>query len=72
MKENFPQEAKEIMQERVYRSGIIFFANKKDEKERHDLQISGRMKSRHTIRKETANHVQEDCTAERRSYQGAN
>ena len=29
------------------------------------------MKSRHTIRKETANHVREDCTAKRGSNQGA-
>ena len=28
------------------------------------------MKSRHTIRKETANHVREDCTAKRGSFKG--
>ena len=35
------------------------------------MQISGRMKLPHTIRKETANHVRENCTAKRGSNQGA-
>ena len=47
-------------------SGRINFAKKM----RYSLQISGRMKSRYTIRKETANYAREDCTAKRGSYKG--
>lgn len=48
----------------------LIFQNKKWIKNKHGLQISGRMKSQHTIRKEIAPHAQGDCTAERENYQG--